>query len=177
MLCYHAAHSALSAANLGQQWEDRLKDLKDSDVCGPGKDDFYLDEPGKANWGASKSRYEISWIWLVPQSSLKKPTQTVQNKFLMKGCELNGQSHKQGKCDGGKRFRSFRRRCKGPLFTMSGSSSGGLNKRTNNQLMKIQSSMELKPIQKSKYIIANVWLRDGLATISAIRGYKTKVGR
>ena len=42
ILCYCAAHSALLAANLRQQWQDRLKDLKDSDVCGPGKDDFYF---------------------------------------------------------------------------------------------------------------------------------------
>lgn len=66
---YRAARSALLAANSeGQHWEDRLKDLKDSDVCGPGKNDFYLQEAGKANHDASKGRYEISWIWLVPQS-------------------------------------------------------------------------------------------------------------
>ena len=47
---------------------DRLKDLKNSDVCGPGKDDFYFQEAGKANYGASKECYELSWIWLVPQS-------------------------------------------------------------------------------------------------------------
>ena len=69
VLCYRAAHSAFLAANLERQdWEDRLKDLKDSDVQGPGKDDFYFQEAGKATYGASKGRYEISWIWLVPQS-------------------------------------------------------------------------------------------------------------
>jgi hypothetical protein len=52
----------------GQNWEDRLKDLKDNDVRGPGKDDFYLQEAGKATYGASKGRYEMSWIWLVPRS-------------------------------------------------------------------------------------------------------------
>ena len=66
ILCYHAAHSALLAANLGQQWQNRLKDLKDSDVCRPGKDDFYFQEAGKANYGASKGHYKLSWIWLVP---------------------------------------------------------------------------------------------------------------
>ena len=54
VLCYCTAHSALIAANLGQEWDDRLPDLKDSDVHGPGKDDFYLQESGKANYGASK---------------------------------------------------------------------------------------------------------------------------
>ena len=70
VLCYRAAHSALLAANLERQnWEDRLKDLKDSDVRGPGKDDFQ--EAGKVTYGASKGRYEIPWIWLVPQSKLE----------------------------------------------------------------------------------------------------------
>ena len=40
VLRYRAARSALLAANLGQY--HRLKDLKDSDVRGPGKDDFFL---------------------------------------------------------------------------------------------------------------------------------------
>src|SRR5271155_554189 len=69
VLRYRAARSALLAATLERQhWEDRLKDLKDADVRGPGKDDFYLQEAGKATYGASKGRYEISWIWLVPKS-------------------------------------------------------------------------------------------------------------
>ena len=68
VLRYRAAHSALLTANLGGDWDERLKDLKDSDVRGPGKDDFYLQEAGKATYGASKGRYEISWIWLVPKS-------------------------------------------------------------------------------------------------------------
>ena len=63
VLRYRAARSALLAEKLGgQNWEDRLKDLKDSDVRGPGKDDFYLQEAGKATYGASKSQYEMSWI-------------------------------------------------------------------------------------------------------------------
>ena len=71
VLRYRAAHTALSAANLEQHEKDRLKDLKDSDVRGPGKDDFCFQEPGKSNYGGSKGRYEISWIWLVPQSNLE----------------------------------------------------------------------------------------------------------
>jgi hypothetical protein len=86
VLCYCAACSALLATNFGgQNWEDtqdRLKDLKDSDVCGPEKDDFYLQEPGKANYGASKGHYEMSWIW--HQSQSWKLIQTVLNKFSMK---------------------------------------------------------------------------------------------
>ena len=73
VLRYRTARSALLAVNSGgQNWEERLKDLKDNDVRGPGKDDFYLQEPGKANYGASKGgskgRFEMSWIWLVPKS-------------------------------------------------------------------------------------------------------------
>ena len=75
VLRYRTARSALLTANFGgQNWEDRLKDLKDSDVRGPGKDDFYFQEPGKANYGTSKGRYEISWIWLVPKSQSEVET-------------------------------------------------------------------------------------------------------
>jgi hypothetical protein len=81
VLRYRAARSALLAANLGKQWEDRLKDLKDSDVRGPGKDDFYLQEPGTANYGASKGRYEISWIWLVPQPRSEIDTNSSEQVF------------------------------------------------------------------------------------------------
>jgi hypothetical protein len=81
VLRYCAARSALLAANLGRQLEDRLIDLKDSDVRGPGKDDFYLQEPGKANYGASKGRYEISWIWLVPKSKSEVDTNSSEQVF------------------------------------------------------------------------------------------------
>ena len=81
VLCYRTAHSALIAANSGQGWEDRLLDLKDSDVRGPGKDDFYLQKLGKANHGASKGRYEISWIWLVPESKSEVDTNSSEQVF------------------------------------------------------------------------------------------------
>jgi len=93
VLRYRAARSALLAANLGegQNWEDRLKDLKDSDVRGPGKDDFYLQEAGKsdygtgksgkAKYGTSKGRFEMSWIWLVPQSNSEVNTNSSEQVF------------------------------------------------------------------------------------------------
>ena len=81
VLRYRTARHALIAANSGQQWEDSLLDLKDSDVRGPGKDDFYLQESGKANYGASKGRYEISWIWLVPQSRSEVDTNSSEQVF------------------------------------------------------------------------------------------------
>jgi hypothetical protein len=81
VLRYRAARSALLSANSGQVQEDRLKDLKDSDVRGPGKDDFYLEEAGKANYGASKGRYEMSWIWLVPKSKSEVDTNSSEQVF------------------------------------------------------------------------------------------------
>jgi hypothetical protein len=81
VLRYRAARSALISANSGQVQEDRLKDLKDSDVRGPGKDDFYLQEAGKANYGASKGRYEMSWIWLVPKSKSEVDTNSSEQVF------------------------------------------------------------------------------------------------
>jgi hypothetical protein len=81
VLRYRTARSALIAANLGQGWEDRLPDLLDSHVYGPGKDDFYLQESGKANYGASKGRYQISWIWLVPQSKSEVDTNSSEQVF------------------------------------------------------------------------------------------------
>ena len=68
VLRYRAAHSALLTADPEGKWTDRLKDLLDTDVRGPGKDDFYMQEAGNKAAGASKGRYEVSWIWLVPRS-------------------------------------------------------------------------------------------------------------
>ena len=82
VLRYRAARSALLAANLeGQHWKDRLKDLKDSNVRGPGKDDFYLQEAGKATYGTSKGRFEMSWIWLVPHSKSEVNTNSSEQVF------------------------------------------------------------------------------------------------
>jgi hypothetical protein len=55
---YRAAHATLLAADPGGSWVDRLQDLKDADVRGPGKDDFT----------SSNGRFEQSWIWLVPHA-------------------------------------------------------------------------------------------------------------
>ena len=76
---YQAAHSAMLAANLGegQKWEDRLKDLKDSDVRGPGKEDFYLQEAaiGKALW------HQITTVVILRQNMHQK-TQTPNDERL-----------------------------------------------------------------------------------------------
>ena len=81
VLCYHAAYSALLAADPKGKWQDRLKDLKQADVRGPGKDDFYMEEPNNAASGASKGRFEISWIWLVPCSKSEVNTNRSEQVF------------------------------------------------------------------------------------------------
>jgi hypothetical protein len=42
---------------------------------------FYLQESGKANYGVSKGRYEMSWIWLVPQSRSEVDANTSEQVF------------------------------------------------------------------------------------------------
>ena len=87
VLCYHTAQSALIAVNSCQELENRLPDLKDSDVRGHGKDDFYIQESGKANYGATKGQYEISWIWLVPESKSEVNTNSSE-QFFDKGLRV-----------------------------------------------------------------------------------------
>jgi hypothetical protein len=55
---YRTAWQALRILAPDGSWSTRLKELKDIDIRGPGKD---LD-----NTCSSNSRYEPSWIWLVP---------------------------------------------------------------------------------------------------------------
>lgn len=56
---YRTAWQALRVLDANGSWSTRLKELKDVDIRGPGKD---LD-----NTCSSNSRYEPSWIWLVPR--------------------------------------------------------------------------------------------------------------
>ena len=59
VLHYRAAHQALLCLDANGSWRDRLHELKDSDVHGPGRNDT----------AESNGQYEMSWIWLVPQLS------------------------------------------------------------------------------------------------------------
>ena len=54
---YRAAHNALVTLDPNGSWQSHLQVLKDTDICGPGKDDN----------GVGNSRFEPSWIWLVPR--------------------------------------------------------------------------------------------------------------
>ena len=55
---YRTAWRALRILDPNGSWSIRLKELKDEDIRGPGKD---ADDRMISN-----SRYEMSWIWLVP---------------------------------------------------------------------------------------------------------------
>jgi hypothetical protein len=55
---YRTAWRALGILDPNGSWMSRLNELKDKDICGPGKD--------PEDTSTTKSRYEPSWIWLVP---------------------------------------------------------------------------------------------------------------
>lgn len=56
---YRVAWQALRVLDPNGAWSDRLRELKDADISGPGKD--------PDDRSTSNSRYEPSWIWLVPR--------------------------------------------------------------------------------------------------------------
>ena len=159
VLRYRAARSALLAANLEEQhWKDRLKDLKDSDVRGPGKDDFYLQEAGKANYGTSKGRFEMSWIWLVPHAKSEVDS---SEQVFDEGLRVEWSKSQARKMRWEEEVQLIQEEMRRPLFTMNGRNSGGSNKIVNQQLLttRIPFSRELQHIHKSKHIIASVWPR------------------
>lgn len=55
---YRVAHAALNVLNPNGSWSTRLKTLNDKDISGPGKD---------PDNGSTNSRYQPSWIWLMPR--------------------------------------------------------------------------------------------------------------
>ena len=65
---YRAAWRALRVLEPNGSWSLRLKELKDRDISGPGKD--------PEDKTMSNSRYEPSWIWLVPGSAGTQPSPT-----------------------------------------------------------------------------------------------------
>ena len=63
---YKSAWRALCALDPGGLWSTRLKELKEADISGPGR------EPDDV----SNSRYQPTWIWLVPRISGPSRMQT-----------------------------------------------------------------------------------------------------
>ncbi|TFK80097.1 hypothetical protein K466DRAFT_667830 [Polyporus arcularius HHB13444] len=55
---YRAARAALEQLDANGDWRGRFKELRKTDLRGPGRDDAQH---------TSEGRYEISWIWLVPR--------------------------------------------------------------------------------------------------------------
>jgi hypothetical protein len=55
--CYRAARRALLILDPDGSWQSHLKDLKDGDIRGPGKE----------NNESGNGRFELSWIWMVPR--------------------------------------------------------------------------------------------------------------
>lgn len=55
--CYRAARNALLSLDPDGDWQSRLRDLRENDIRGPGKDET----------GPGNGRFEPSWIWLVPR--------------------------------------------------------------------------------------------------------------
>jgi hypothetical protein len=72
---YRAAWRALRVLEPNGSWSIRLKELKDRDISGPGKD--------LTDKSTSNSRYEPSWIWLVPAANGTTPStaQISNNEF------------------------------------------------------------------------------------------------
>jgi hypothetical protein len=62
---YQVALHALSVLDPNGSWLSRLKQLKDEDICGPGKD---------SNDVSTNSRYVPSWICFVPTTVLCETT-------------------------------------------------------------------------------------------------------
>jgi len=64
ILRYRAARTALVVLDPNGEWKERLQELNDGDVHGPGNDDDGFLELSKGRSGSGKGRYEMSWIWL-----------------------------------------------------------------------------------------------------------------
>ena len=63
---YRSAWRALSVLDPNGSWSMRFKELKKEDISGPGK------EPNDMT--TSNSRFQLSWIWLVPRISSVETT-------------------------------------------------------------------------------------------------------
>ena len=73
---YRVAYNALMALDPNGSWRERLKELKDGDVRGPGRDVDNIEDTK-----TSKGRFEMSWIWLVPRSSQEMGNNQTEDEF------------------------------------------------------------------------------------------------
>ena len=73
---YRIAYSALLALDPNGAWKERLKELKPTDLRGPGRDP---DNPEDAK--TSNGRFTPSWIWLVPRPPHEKGDNQTEDEF------------------------------------------------------------------------------------------------
>jgi hypothetical protein len=70
---YRVARSALSSLDPNGLWQVHYKELRDSDISGPGRNPEDL--------STTNSRYEPSWIWLMPRVDQSSNLQAVEDEF------------------------------------------------------------------------------------------------
>lgn len=72
---YHVAYAALMALDPNGCWREKLKELKPSDVRGPGRN---VDNPDDAK---TNGRFEPSWIWLVTRLPQERGDNQTEEEF------------------------------------------------------------------------------------------------
>ena len=72
---YHVAYTALMALDPNGRWKEKLKELKPSDLWGPGRN------PENPDDGKSNGRFEPSWIWLVTRLPQERGDNQTEDEF------------------------------------------------------------------------------------------------
>jgi hypothetical protein len=78
---YHVAYNALMALDPNGQWKEQLKELKASDIRGPGRNPDDNPDDVKTN-----GRFEPSWIWLVTRSQKERGENQTEDEFNQSMC-------------------------------------------------------------------------------------------
>jgi hypothetical protein len=73
---YNVAFTALKALDPNGGWKERLKELKPSDLRGPGRDTDNLEDAKTSN-----GRFEPSWIWLVRRLPQERGDNQTEDEF------------------------------------------------------------------------------------------------
>lgn len=73
---YNVAYTALKALVPNGRWRERMKELKPSDLRGPGRD---IDNPEDGK--TSNGRFEPSWIWLVARLPQERGDNQTEDEF------------------------------------------------------------------------------------------------
>ncbi|KDR76587.1 hypothetical protein GALMADRAFT_67342 [Galerina marginata CBS 339.88] len=73
---YRVAYTALMALDPDGKWRECLKELKPTDLRGPGRDPENLEDSKTSN-----GRFTPSWIWLVPRPPQEKGDDQTEEEF------------------------------------------------------------------------------------------------